>query len=333
MNAHLALAPAKINLGLFLGPVRASDGRHELATVMQSISLADELTLEIAPEGSERDELLCPGVSGDPDENLAARALRAFRERTGWRAPPLRLRIVKRIPVAAGLGGGSADAAAALRLARAASGLGDESLLLALAGELGADVPAQVSPGRWLATGAGEQLFELPPPRSSFDILVLPLDVELSTAEVYTEADRLLLGRTRRELERRRLELAGAFAHGVPLPAATELLHNDLQRAAVSLCPQIGELLALAREAGGQPAIVSGSGPTVLGLLPPAGRQADGDPGGRSAEGDPPRVVPPAPVSVGSLAGCTPPAIRAIPVDDAFARAVALDTDGRPLRT
>ncbi len=337
MNAHRALAPAKINLGLFLGPVRASDGRHELATVMQSISLADELTLEIAPEGSERDELLCPGVPGDADENLAARALRAFRERTGWRAPPLRLRIVKRIPVAAGLGGGSADAAAVLRLARVASGLGDESLLLVLAGELGADVPAQVSPGRWLATGAGEQLLELPPPSSSFEVLVLPLDVELSTAAVYAEADRLLLARTPRELERRRLELAGAFAGGAALPAATELLHNDLQRAAVSLCPQIGELLALAREAGGQPALVSGSGPTVLGLLPPAGRQADGDPGGRSADGDPMHACAPAPAPapapVGSLAGRTPLPIRAIPVDDAFARAVALDTDGRPLRT
>jgi 4-diphosphocytidyl-2C-methyl-D-erythritol kinase len=163
-----ALAPAKINLGLFVGPVRP-DGRHELVSVMQSISLADELALEGAP-GADSDEVVCPGVSG---ENLAARALASFREATAWEAPPLRLTIDKRIPIAAGLGGGSADAAAALRLAQAASGLGDEGLLLALAKELGADVPAQVTPGRHLACGAGEILQTLPDPVSLFGVLVL----------------------------------------------------------------------------------------------------------------------------------------------------------------
>ena len=132
---------------------------------MQSISLADELTLGPATGGRVGDELVCPGVPGRPEENLAARALRVFRRRTGWQAPPLRLTVEKRIPLAAGLAGGSADAAAALRLARAASGLGDEALLLDIARGLGADVPAQVEPGRWLASGAGERLERLPPPR------------------------------------------------------------------------------------------------------------------------------------------------------------------------
>src|SRR5258705_6152742 len=156
MSVHRALAPAKVNLGLFVGPRRPSDGRHELATVMQSISLADELTLEPAAPGAEQDEVLCPGVPGPPGANLAAAALRAFRASTGWDAAPVRLTIAKRIPVAAGLGGGSADAAAALRLASHASGAGDERLLRRLAAELGSDVPAQISPGRWLAGGAGE---------------------------------------------------------------------------------------------------------------------------------------------------------------------------------
>jgi 4-diphosphocytidyl-2-C-methyl-D-erythritol kinase len=133
-----ALAPAKINLGLFLGPVREADGRHELVTVMQSISLADELTLEpAAADGSAaeatQDQLECPGLAGPPEANLAWLALREFRAETGWDAPPRMLRIEKRIPIAAGLAGGSADAAAALRLARAASGLGDEQLLLRIA--------------------------------------------------------------------------------------------------------------------------------------------------------------------------------------------------------
>ncbi len=272
MNRLRALAPAKINLGLFLGPVRLVDSRHELVSVMQSISLADELTLEPAPSDASEDEVLCPGVEGPARENLAAGALRAFRARTGWDAPPLRLSIVKRIPVAAGLGGGSADAAAALRLARHASGLGDERLLLELGGELGADVPAQISPGRWLASGAGELLQALPDPRAPFGVLVLPSAEALSTAAVYAEADRLQLARTAEELRARHAELSAALAHGESLPKARELLHNDLQRAAASLCPPIAGALRGARATGADLVLLSGSGPTVLGLFDHAER-------------------------------------------------------------
>jgi 4-diphosphocytidyl-2-C-methyl-D-erythritol kinase len=260
-----ALAPAKINLGLFLGPTRV-DGRHELVTVMQSISLADELRLEPVV-GLARDEVVCPGVPGPAKENLVARAFAAFREATGWRVPPVRLTIAKRIPVAAGLGGGSADAAAALRLARQASGLGDEGLLRELGAALGADVPAQVSPGRWLASGDGERLHALPDPTAPFGVLVLPLAAQLSTAEVYAEADRLGLARASRELERLHGELRAALELGAAAPAERELLNNDLQRAAISLCPPIEDALAQAREAGADVALVSGSGPTVVGLF------------------------------------------------------------------
>lgn len=309
-GVHRALAPAKINLGLFVGPVRERDGRHELVSVMQSISLADELTLELGDAGSERDEVVCPGVPGDPHENLAGAALRAFRASTGWRAPPLRLSIVKRIPVAAGLGGGSADAAAALRLASQASGLGDEVLLRELASQLGADVPAQVAPGRWLASGAGERLQELAPPRSPLGVLVLPVDAALSTAAVYAEADRQRVARSSEELGERWLELRSALEHGAPLPPATELLHNDLQRAAVSLCPQIAHALEQAREAGAEPALVSGSGPTVIGLFPHAGGAADGG-------------VALARAAAASLAERVPAPICAVPVEAAFARAAS----------
>ncbi len=335
-GVHRALAPAKINLGLFVGPVRtvegsagspsgdapvgapgagdgrapgAGDGRHELVTVMQSISLADELTLRVAPAGADGDEVACPGVPGDPRENLAAGALRLFREHTAWEAPPLQLDIVKRIPVAAGLGGGSADAAAALRLAAHASGLGDGQLLLELAAQLGADVPAQVSPGRWLATGAGERLQALPAPLSSFGVLVLALDVPLSTAAVYAEGDSLQTGRSMDELGERRRALHAALEHGEALPGAVELLHNDLQRAAVSLCPQIEDTLASALEAGALHAVLSGSGPTVLGLFStPQGAREGG----------------------ARLPGRTPPPICATPVDGAFARAVTLGPGEAP---
>jgi 4-diphosphocytidyl-2-C-methyl-D-erythritol kinase len=266
VSIHRAAAPAKINLGLFLGPPRASDSRHELVTVMQSISLADEVTLEEAGPGAVADELRCPGVPGPGAENLAARALAAFRERTGWEAPPQRLTVTKRIPLAAGLAGGSADAAAALRLAAHASGLGNRELLLDIAAGLGADVPAQVAPGRWLASGAGERLRSLPAPRERFAVLVQPLASELATGEVYAEADRLGLARSREELAQLYDELGAALASGAPLPAASELLHNDLQRAAVSLYPPIAAALSAVRAGGAVFALVSGSGPTVLGL-------------------------------------------------------------------
>jgi len=288
MSSYRALAPAKVNLGLFLGPTRASDGRHELVTVMQSISLADALTLEPSHGGAMDDELICAGVPGDAAENLAARALRAFRASTGWDAPPQRLRIVKRIPVAAGLAGGSADE---------------------LAARLGADVPAQVRPGRWLASGAGERLQELPAPSGSLGLLVLPLDVELSTAAVYAEADRLGLPRDPEDLSERMHRLGRAMAAGEALPADGELLANDLQRAAISLCPPIASAIEQALQAGAARAFVSGSGPTVLGLYQDDGEGADGG-------------VELAQRAAARLWGRSPAPIVARPVDAAFALAM-----------
>ena len=111
----VARAPGKVNLSLLVGAPR-EDGLHPLVSVVQAVSLADELTMY--PRG-DHDEVVCPGVEG---ENLAARALALFREATGWDGPPQRLDIDKRVPVAAGMGGGSGDAAAALRLAAHAAG-------------------------------------------------------------------------------------------------------------------------------------------------------------------------------------------------------------------
>lgn len=293
-------APAKINLGLFVGPARA-DGRHELATVMQSISLADELTLERAPAGAERDEVICAGVEG---ENLAAAALRRFREASGWTAPPLRLTIAKRVPVAAGMGGGSGDAAAALRLAAAAAGLDDARLLGGLAAELGADVPAQVRPGRWLAQGAGERLQALPDPAVPFGVVVLPAGEALSTAQVYAQLDRRGEALALEQVEERARALRQALDSGAQLPPE-ELLANGLQAAAIELCPSISQALAHVGSSGAQIALVSGSGPTVLGLF--AG------PGGPEA----------AHRAARALEGVVPAALAAVPVGEGFARAVS----------
>jgi 4-diphosphocytidyl-2-C-methyl-D-erythritol kinase len=251
------LAPAKVNLCLYVGPTR-DDGRHELVSIFQPIALTDEVELEPAGLGSAADRVICPGVNG---ENLAALALERFRERTGWDGRPVRLRIEKRIPIAAGMAGGSADAGAALRLVARAAGIDNAALLRAIGAELGADGAAQVRPRRYLATGAGERLTPLPPP-APYGVLVLPSRAELSTADVYREFDRLGLQRDAADLAARLRAVSTAAAD---LP--DELIVNDLEPAARALCPAIDEALATARQAGAHHALVCGSGPTVIGLF------------------------------------------------------------------
>jgi len=245
------LAPAKINLCLYVGPLRP-DGYHELVSVMQAIDLSDRL--ELTDSEASADEVRCPDVEGP---NLAERAIAGFRERTGWDGPPQLLEIEKRIPVAAGLGGGSADAAATLRLLARRSGRGDSGELLEIAASLGADVPSQLRPGRWLAEGVGERLTQLPvaPP---LGIVLLPSMAKLSAAAVYAEADRLGLARSADELA---AELA-ALDPNRPEPV------NDLEPAARSLEPTIDAAIDAVRGEGAVSAFVSGSGPTVLGLFP-----------------------------------------------------------------
>jgi 4-diphosphocytidyl-2-C-methyl-D-erythritol kinase len=250
-------APAKVNLCLYVGPTR-EDGRHELVSIFQPIALADEVELEPAGLGSAMDRVICPGVEG---ENLAALALRRFRARTGWNGSPVRLRIEKRIPIAAGMAGGSADAGAALRLVARAAGIEDDALLREIGAELGADVAAQVRPRRYLATGAGERLTPLPPP-APYGVLVLPSRFELSTADVYREADRQGLPRDAASLAAKLREVSTAAGD---LP--DELIVNDLEPAALALRPEIDEALDAARRAGAEHALVCGSGPTVVGLF------------------------------------------------------------------
>jgi 4-diphosphocytidyl-2-C-methyl-D-erythritol kinase len=166
------------------------------------------------------------------------------------------------VPVAAGLGGGSGDAAAILRLAA-----GEVADLPALAGELGADVPSQLRPSLALVRGAGELVEPLPEPAEHAAVL-LPGGGGLSTAAVFAECDRLGLGRQAAELEElaeRLRQAAGAGAWPLDYP---ELLVNDLEPAARSLRPDVGDALDALRDAGAPLAILSGSGPTAVGLFP-----------------------------------------------------------------
>jgi len=245
-------APAKLNLCLYLGPSR-EDGLHELCSLFEPLALAD--LIAVAP--AERDEVVCAGVDG---ENLAARALAALRER-GWEREPLRVEIEKRTPVAAGLGGGSADAAAILRLAE-----GEVDDLAGLAAELGADVPSQLRPALALVRGAGERVEPLPEPAPHAAVL-LPDGGGLGTADVFAAADRLGLGRPAAELDALAVELRRIAGAGASPLSYAELLVNDLEPAARSLRPAIGAALDRLRQVGAPVALLSGSGPTAVGLF------------------------------------------------------------------
>lgn len=259
-------APAKINLCLFVGPVR-DDGRHELVTVFQPLDLHDLIEAE-QDASLEADVVECPGVQGP---NLAADALAAYRRETGWDGAPLRLRITKRIPIAGGMAGGSADAAAALRVAAAFAADDDKKRLEAIAAPLGADVPSQVRGRRAIGTGAGETL-QRSAARPDWDALVLPIDAELSAGAVYAEADRLHPLRDHEEMASLKVAVSGA-ERSIGVEHAG-LVINDLQRAARKLCPAIDDALTALERAGAEHAIVSGSGPTVVGLFAPGSAEA-----------------------------------------------------------
>ena len=248
-------APAKLNLGLYVGP-RREGGLHELASLHCPLTLADRISVTEAETGA--DEVVCPEVEGP---NLAAAALAALRE-LGWERPPLRVEIEKRIPVAAGLGGGSADAGAILRLAA-----GEVEGLEGVAEALGADIPSQLEPGFALVRGAGEVVEPLPPP-GEFAVVLVPAERGLATAAVFAEADLLGIGRDSAELAVAAGGLREAAGGGASPVEFADLLHNDLTDAALSLRPEIGEALDALDAVGAAPALLTGSGPTAFGLFP-----------------------------------------------------------------
>lgn len=253
-------ARSKINLFLLLGPLR-DDGYHEVATVILPVDLADTVTL--APADGDADEVICPGVSGD---NLAAKAIRFYRERSGWDGPPVRLTIEKRVPVAAGMGGGSGDAAAALRLVAAAAGDPNSRLLPQIAPLLGADVPAMLDGTPVLATGVGERLERLSQPAEAA-LLVMPANEGLSTPDVFAKAGELGLRRPAEDLSSAvALVRDLATKPGWRIPEGL-LGCNDLGTAALGLSAEVAEAVDMARLAKADHVFVTGSGPTVIGMF------------------------------------------------------------------
>jgi 4-diphosphocytidyl-2-C-methyl-D-erythritol kinase len=282
MSDVVLSAPAKLNLCLFVGPTR-EDGLHEIASLFEPLELGDELRVSETADGG--DEVICAEVGGP---NLVERALEALRE-GGWSSPPLRVEITKRIPVAAGLGGGSADAAAVLRLAR-----GEVEGLRAISASVGADVPSQLQPRPCLVSGAGEVVEPIPPP-ADHGVVLVPQSLGLTTAEVYAEADRLGLPRGFSELEAIRRKLRDAVSDGASPLSYREHLVNDLQPAALSLRPEIEPVLEALRAAGAAHALVTGSGPTAVGLF---GDRAAAAEAAAGLAGDHPAAV-----ATGPLAG------------------------------
>jgi 4-diphosphocytidyl-2-C-methyl-D-erythritol kinase len=255
-------APAKINLHLGVGPGR-DDGFHTLATVYQAIGLYDDVT---ATESTEWSVALSDAgdleLSGVPlgDDNIAVRAGRALTAHHGVDLTA-RLEIAKSIPVAGGLAGGSADAAATLvALDRLWDLNTSDDDLLAIAGRLGSDVPFALLGGTAYGTGRGE-IVEPATDRGEWWWVVVPNGEGLSTAAVYAEYDRLGLGETLRLPE----DLFVALGDADPAELAARL-HNDLEPASLDLRPELARTKRHVVEAGAYAALLSGSGPTWLGL-------------------------------------------------------------------
>lgn len=306
MNSFRARVPGKVNFSLLVGPP-AADGYHPLFTVFAPLDLHDELQFDLevvtASQGDRATlSVDCPGIPSEM--NLVTRALRAVEAATGRRFSG-RVGVTKGVPVGAGLGGGSADGALALRVAAAlvasAGGpqLGD-ARLRELARRLGADVAFFLDPRPALARGVGDILEPLPLPAVPL-VMVLP-DGGLSTAEVYRTFDGVAAGESAEAFEARCLRaeqawrsLSAAWASGGMDQASAclrvaALLQNDLERASMHIMPALATHKAVLERRGVLGALMSGSGPTVFGVCS-SREQAEGVAGELRAEGLPARLV------------------------------------------
>ncbi len=293
-----ARVPAKLNLQLAVGPRRA-DGYHGLVTVFHAVSLFDEVTAE--PAG--RDGVTVSGEGADrvpsDRDNLALRAVVALRAAVGGaaRAARVHITIAKRIPVAAGLAGGSADAAGALVACNELwhSGLTQQQLG-AVAAKVGSDVVFALLGGTAVGRGRGERLTPALAPATAYHWVLAFADGQLSTPEVYATLDRLRGdvgdggdGQSRQAGGPRGAGPRGAAQHPEPnLDAALmtalrsgdptrvgRALSNDLQPASVALFPPLRKTLAAGLELGALGALVAGSGPTCAFLASNADRALD----------------------------------------------------------
>lgn len=265
MTSVTVRVPAKVNLHLSVGPPRA-DGYHDLATVFQAVGLWDEVTVsERASSGVDL------SIDGEGEgfvpldaSNLAWRAAALLAERAGLE-PAVSIHLSKGIPVAGGMAGGSADAAATLLACDALWNLATpKATLLELAAELGSDVPFALVGGTAIGTGRGERLTQVLGHGQYHWVFALA-EQGLSTPRVYGECDRLRAeARVRPPYIPDRIMQALRAGDPVLLGSA---LHNDLQPAALSLRPALRQVLEIGNEFGALGGLVSGSGPTCAFLV------------------------------------------------------------------
>jgi len=261
--------PAKINLHLGVGPLRP-DGFHDLATIYHAVAVFDELSarpadsLALTMDGEGAGELALD------ESNLIIRAVRVLAEASG-REPHARLHLRKQIPLAAGLAGGSADAAAALVACDALWGTGfSREDLASIAAALGSDVPFLVLGGTALGTGRGETVSPVLAPGNAWHWVIALADSGLSTPDVYRELDRLRQAGEAPPSVGAPDEILAALRQRDPTVLAKSL-SNDLQAAALSLRPTLRTTLEAGADAGALAGIVSGSGPTCAFLCRDSG--------------------------------------------------------------
>ena len=256
MNHLTIKSPAKINLFLRVLKKR-DDGYHEIRTLMQALDLCDELTMEKTTGGI---GLTCdhPGCPGD-ERNLAFQAASLLLREAGIDGG-VRIHLRKRIPISAGLGGGSSNAAAALKGINRLFGLGlSLERLHQAASQLGSDVPFFLYSGQALAQGRGEEIHPVRLFRDYWLVLVCPR-VEVSTAGAYRNV-RISLTKGDKEVNCSFLESKQGFFDALPL------FENDLEEVVAEEQPIVRQLKAILKDSGAARSSMSGSGPTVYGLF------------------------------------------------------------------
>jgi 4-diphosphocytidyl-2-C-methyl-D-erythritol kinase len=255
--------PGKVNVYLGVGP-REFSGYHELATIFQAVGIYDEVTVSPA------DSLKISGLGAHSDRiptdstNLAWKAAQLVARACG-EEPSIHIQIDKSIPIAAGMAGGSADAAATLLACDTYWNAGiPRDQIDAMAATLGADVPFMLHGGCALGIGRGDELSPVMI-RGSFHWVFATFEEGLSTAQIYEKTDELrgLEFEVEPEVP---TELLSALARG-DAPALGRLMHNDLQLAAIKYRPQLGRVLEQGIDLGALGAVISGSGPTCAFLV------------------------------------------------------------------
>lgn len=267
-----ATAPGKINIALHVGAPR-EDGYHELQTLFLAINCVEQVRAtsvagsEISCEFSSQSasHIAYKGLPTD-ERNLAVKAAQLLQREYGI-TEGAHLSITKNVPIAGGMGGGSADAAAALVACAGLWGIHtDRRALAELAEPLGADVPFAVLGGAALGAGIGHEITPLLTTAQTHWVIVPAAGQGLSTPLVYKEFDRqhgYTLGSSQSEPEPISTELLRAFSHG-DAETLAKYMRNDLQPAALELYPQLSDTLQLGLEEGALATMISGSGPTIM---------------------------------------------------------------------